>query len=159
MRSLLILTFVFLTSAVGPVQARFEVHQFDNPQQEARYKRLIGELRCLVCQNQNLADSNAELAQDLRNKTYEMIRAGKSDSEIIDYMVARYGEFVLYRPAFNQKTVLLWIGPFLILLVGIVVLVRFIRRQRTETVAVTTHDHERARELLDSLEREESDGA
>ncbi len=152
------LAFILLTLLAGPLQARFEVHQFDNPQQEARYKRLIGELRCLVCQNQNLADSNAELAQDLRQKTYEMIRAGKTDGEIIDYMVARYGEFVLYRPALNQKTLLLWVGPFLILLIGIVVLVRFILRQRVQTAAVETHDHERARALLERLDREEGDG-
>jgi len=152
-RSLLLTLVIFITAA-GTAQARFEVHKFDDPQQEARYKHLISELRCLVCQNQNLADSNAELAQDLRQKTYEMIRSGATDKDIINYMVARYGEFVLYRPAFNKKTLLLWTGPFLILLFGLVVLVTFIRRQRAQPVALSAQDHERAQALLDKEDKQ-----
>jgi len=111
-------------------QAGVEVHQFTSPEQEARYKVLIEELRCLVCQNQNLADSNAELALDLRQKTYEMVAAGKSNEEIVDYMVQRYGDFVLYRPPVKSSTIFLWVGPFLILLMGIAILIAVIRRQR-----------------------------
>jgi len=148
-RRALLLAFVILITAAGATQARFEVHKFDNPQEEARYKHLISELRCLVCQNQNLADSNAELAQDLRQKTFEMIRSGATDQDIIEYMVARYGEFVLYRPAFNKKTLLLWTGPFLILLFGMIVLINFIRRQRSKPVELSAQEHERAQALLE----------
>lgn len=147
---------LLVVSLAVTAQARFEVHKFDNPQQEERYRRLTNELRCLVCQNQNLADSNADLAQDLRQKTYEMIRAGAADKEIIDYMVARYGEFVLYRPAFNAKTVLLWAGPFLILALGMLILISFIRRQRHEPQPLSSADHARAKALL---ERDEDDRA
>jgi cytochrome c-type biogenesis protein CcmH len=115
-----------------PAQSAIETYQFDTPVQEARYKHLIDELRCLVCQNQNLADSDAELAQDLRRKTYEMLKAGKSDREILDYMVERYGDFVLYRPPLKGTTVALWVGPFLILAVGVLVLLRVISRRRTD---------------------------
>lgn len=85
------------------VNARVDVYPFQNPAQEARYKKLIEELRCLVCQNQNLADSNAELAQDMRRVTYEMVSRGESDEQIIAYMVQRYGDFVLYRPPFRRQ--------------------------------------------------------
>ena len=104
---------LWLLLAGMPAFAAVEVHEFDDPVQEARYKKLIAELRCLVCQNQNLADSNAELAQDLRNKTYEMVRAGQSDEDIIGYMVQRYGDFVLYRPPLKATTVLLWLKEVL----------------------------------------------
>lgn len=121
-----------LLLALGsPAYAAIETYTFDTPVQEQRYKDLIDELRCLVCQNQNLADSDAELAQDLRRKTYEMVRAGKGDQEILDYMVQRYGDFVLYRPPLKGTTVALWVGPFLILAIGVVVLMRVIARRRT----------------------------
>ncbi|HOP17505.1 MAG: cytochrome c-type biogenesis protein CcmH [Chromatiaceae bacterium] len=110
--------------------ARVEVHNFEGPEQEARYNKLIAELRCLVCQNQNLADSNAELAVDLRRKTYEMVKQDKSEGEIVDYMVDRYGEFVLYRPRLTNSTLLLWAGPFIILVIGISLLIRTVRRRR-----------------------------
>ena len=123
-----------LLLAVGPsAQATIETYTFETPAQEQAYKHLIDELRCLVCQNQNLADSNAELAQDLRRKTYEMVKAGKSSQEIVDYMVQRYGDFVLYRPPLKGTTVALWVGPFLILAIGVAVLIRVITRRRNDT--------------------------
>jgi len=135
----------------GPASARVEVNTFDSPEQEERYNNLIAELRCLVCQNQNLADSNAELAVDLRRKTYEMVRQDKSEREIASYMVDRYGEFVLYRPPFNMNTLLLWIGPFIILLIGVSLLIRTIRRRRAETVTgVDDADLKTAATLLDT---------
>lgn len=88
---------------------------FDQPEQAARYDKLAQELRCLVCQNQSLADSHADLAQDLRNEVYRMITSGKTDQEIIDFLVARYGDFVLYRPPVSPLTWLLWFGPALLL--------------------------------------------
>ena len=138
-------------------QARVEVLSFETPADEARYNKLIDELRCLVCQNQNLADSNAELAVDLRRKTYEMVRQGKSEQEIADYMVERYGEFVLYRPPLTKNTLLLWAGPFIILLVGVSLLIRTILRRRVEQDAgVDAASIQNAASLLDS-EREKRD--
>jgi cytochrome c-type biogenesis protein CcmH len=123
----LILATLFIAS---PATARVEVKQFDSPDQEERYDKLIAELRCLVCQNQNLADSNSELAIDMRRKTYEMVKQNKSEKEIANFMVERYGNFVLYRPPLNSSTLLLWAGPFLILIIGLALLARTVRRRR-----------------------------
>jgi cytochrome c-type biogenesis protein CcmH len=100
-----------------------------DPTIEARMVRITSELRCLVCQNQTIADSNAGLAVDLRKETREMLKQGKSDAEIVDYMTARYGDFVLYRPPLRTKTVPLWFGPALLLLIGGTVLVLTLRRR------------------------------
>ncbi len=123
---------IVLIAISTTLHARIETHTFNTPEDEARYQTLTEELRCLVCQNQNLADSNAELAQDLRRQTYEMVQAGKSNEEIVDFMVERYGDFVLYRPPFRTTTLLLWLGPFLILGVGVIILLNFIRRRAKE---------------------------
>ena len=101
--------------------------EFNEPKMELRFKKLTEELRCLVCQNQSLADSHAGLAQDLRNEVYRMVIAGDSDKEIIAYMVNRYGDFVLYRPPVKNTTYFLWFGPFLMLLIAIIVIARVIR--------------------------------
>lgn len=132
----------------GIVFAQAPVYEFDNPTQEALYYSLVNDLRCLVCQNQNLADSNAELARDLRDKTWEMVVAGASEEQVIDFMTARYGEFVLYRPPFKSSTAVLWIGPFILLAIGIVVIVVLIRRRSTPQQFSKT-DRERVRALLD----------
>ena len=122
-------------------------------------KRLLGlseELRCLVCQNQNIADSNAELAQDLRREIRGMIKDGKSDKEIIDFMVTRYGDFVLYRPPVQGNTLLLWGGPIVLLILGIFALVRY-QRRRAERVAaedkpLSADEASRADALLKELD-------
>ena len=101
--------------------------EFDDPATELRFKKLTEELRCLVCQNQSLADSHAELAQDLRNEVYKMVIAGDSNKEIIDYLVTRYGDFVLYRPPVKNTTYFFWFGPFLILLIATIIILRVIR--------------------------------
>ncbi len=143
------LIMLLLFAGLGTAFAGVEVHQFEQAEQEQQYNRLIAELRCLVCQNQNLADSNAELAQDLRQEVYEMIQAGASDQEIINFMVVRYGDFVLYRPPFKATTVFLWIGPFIILIAGFVILLVFIRKRRQlGAVELDETEHARARELL-----------
>ncbi len=111
-------------------QAGIEVHKFSSPAVENDYKELVAELRCLVCQNQNLADSNADLAVDLRNQVFKMLEEGKSKQEILDYMVARYGDFVLYRPPLDKATALLWLGPAIILLFGMLGAFLFIRNHR-----------------------------
>ena len=146
MRAIYLIVFLLSFNAFAGV----EVQSFANQQQEQTYKKLINVLRCLVCQNQNLADSNAELAQDLRKKIIEMIEAGKSEQQIVDYMVTRYGDFVLYRPPLKKSTFLLWVGPFLILLIGLLILIVFIRRQQqSETPSLSEEQQKRARKLLD----------
>jgi cytochrome c-type biogenesis protein CcmH len=106
-----------------------------DPVVESRLKALGEELRCLVCQNQTIADSNAPLALDLRNQIRTQIAQGRSDDQIRTYMVERYGDFVLYKPPFKATTALLWVGPFTLLLVGGVVFVAVVRRRRTAAEA------------------------
>ena len=122
----------------------------DNPQVEARLKTLAVELRCLVCQNQTLADSHAPLAEDLRREVREMIAKGMSDKEIIDFLVQRYGDFVLYRPPWKASTTLLWLGPFLLLIAGATGLVFALRRRQQKLVDVTLseEEHNRVAQLL-----------
>jgi cytochrome c-type biogenesis protein CcmH len=100
-----------------------------DPALEARLQEVTAELRCLVCQNQTIADSHADLAVDLRNQVREMLRRGDSREQIIEYMTARYGDFVLYRPPLKQSTAFLWFGPALLLVAGVVVLVVVLRRR------------------------------
>jgi len=122
----------------------------DNPQIEARLKTLAVELRCLVCQNQTLADSHAPLAEDLRREVREMIAKGMSDREIIDFLVQRYGDFVLYRPPWKASTTLLWLGPFLLLIAGATGLVFALRRRQKKLADVTLSEaeHNRVAQLL-----------
>lgn len=135
-----------------PAQAAIEAYEFDSPQVEAEYNQLIDELRCLVCQNQNLSGSDADLAKDLRRETYEMLSAGKSRDEVVEFMVARYGDFVLYRPQFKSTTYLLWLGPFLLLLAVLFLVIRRLRAA-ARPVEVDAGKLAEARQLL---EREES---
>ena len=123
---------ICLLLTVGwPLAARAvdEAGQLENPALQSRYENLTKELRCLVCQNESVADSNAFLARDLRKQVQEMLVAGKSDAEILDFMTARYGEFVRYNPPLEAKTVLLWGAPFILLAVGLVVIVRVVRNR------------------------------
>jgi len=122
----------------------------DNPQVEARLKTLAVELRCLVCQNQTLADSHAPLAEDLRREVREMIAKDMSDKEIIDFLVQRYGDFVLYRPPWKASTTLLWLGPFLLLIAGATGLVFALRRRQKKFADVTLseEEHNRVAQLL-----------
>ncbi|MFN7553106.1 MAG: cytochrome c-type biogenesis protein [Pseudomonadota bacterium] len=108
--------------AIGPLPFR------DDAEQE-RFQRLVAELRCTVCQNQNLADSNAELAKDLRQRVFEMLQQGRSDAEIKQFLVERYGDFVLYRPPVKPQTWLLWFGPALVVLAGAGLVVTSVRRR------------------------------
>jgi cytochrome c-type biogenesis protein CcmH len=117
--------------AVASVQAqsREATPMAADPVIEARVMSLANELRCLVCQNQTIADSNAALAVDLRNQVRDQVKAGRSNAQIIDYLVARYGDFVLYRPPVKLTTVLLWVGPFVLLLAGLTGLAVTLRRR------------------------------
>ena len=125
----------------------------DNPELEKRVMSVSEELRCLVCQNQTIADSHADLAVDLRNEIREKIQQGASDQDIIDYMVARYGEFVLYRPPLKATTILLWFGPIALMLAGLAWLARRLRQRGAASVPPLT-DEERKRATLLLAERE-----
>ncbi|MFK7889464.1 MAG: cytochrome c-type biogenesis protein CcmH [Granulosicoccus sp.] len=115
--------------AFSVAQAVEVVGDFDNPEQTVLYNDLLKEYRCLKCQNQNLSDSNASLAGDLRREIRDQVLAGKGKQDIDEYLVARYGEFVLYRPRFNSKTLVLWLGPFVLLLIGLTSLFIMIRKR------------------------------
>ena len=104
--------------------------EFRDEAEARRFHDLVAELRCVMCQNQSLADSNAQIAHDLRREVFELMREGRSDAEIRDYLVDRYGEFVLYRPRFGGHTWLLWLGPALVLLAGGIVVARVVRSRR-----------------------------
>lgn len=118
-----------LAAGVWGTIAKEAAPAVDDPALEARVLRIAAELRCLVCQNQTIADSHADLAQDLRRQVRELIQQGKTDAQIIDYMTARYGDFVLYRPPLKNTTALLWFGPALLVVGGVVVLVLVLRRR------------------------------
>lgn len=117
----------------------------DDPVLEERVMNLSRELRCLVCQNETLADSRADLAVDLRDQIREQMKAGKTDAEIIAFLTARYGDFVLYRPPIRPATYLLWFGPFILLLAGLVILFRYVKRRRQEIVERPLSAEERRR--------------
>jgi cytochrome c-type biogenesis protein CcmH len=116
---------------------------------DRRVAHLAHELRCLVCQNQSLAESNAPLAQDLRNQIREQVAAGKSDQDVLDFMVQRYGDFVLYRPPLKASTVFLWAGPFLFLVLGFFFLFRFVRSGRVPPPQLSEAERARAAKLLE----------
>jgi cytochrome c-type biogenesis protein CcmH len=117
-----------LMLVAAPIALAVDTGQaFDDPVLQARYEKLIGEVRCLVCQNQTIKDSNAFLAQDLRREIRRLIEEGKTDAEIGEFLVDRYGEFALYRPRMSGKTILLWLSPLLLIGVGGYVVTRVIR--------------------------------
>jgi cytochrome c-type biogenesis protein CcmH len=120
-----------------------------NPDLDKRVTALAQELRCLVCQNQTLADSNAPLAVDLRNEIRTQLAAGKSERDVVDFMVARYGDFVLYRPPLKATTLALWAGPFVALAAGFWLLARFLRRRRAPQPELSAAERARAAKLLE----------
>jgi cytochrome c-type biogenesis protein CcmH len=120
---------------------------------EHRYRALIAELRCLVCQNQSIAESNAPLAEDLREQVRAQIAAGKSDDEIIAFLTERYGDFVRYRPAFKGRTLLLWLGPFALLALAGGVAVAFMRRSRSAAAGAPRADAQRLAQVLDDEDK------
>jgi cytochrome c-type biogenesis protein CcmH len=129
MKKLLILVLLISNFAfAGETQPLEAMPLAEDPLLEARLKAMSHELRCLVCQNSTLADSSAPLAEDLRKEIRAQMRAGKSDKEVVNYLVARYGDFVRYRPPVNSSTALLWFGPFLLLIIGGFVLYRVLKK-------------------------------
>ncbi|MGA8048751.1 MAG: cytochrome c-type biogenesis protein [Burkholderiales bacterium] len=138
-----------------PALAKEAVPAADDPVTEKRAIALEEGLRCLVCQNQTIAESRADLAMDLKKEIREQIKAGKSDDEIRQFMVARYGDFVLYKPPFKATTVLLWAGPFALLLGGVIVLFTYLRRRRTQVAQagqLSEEQRARAEAMLESNE-------
>jgi len=130
-----------------PLQAVIETYEFESAQMEAEYYKLINELRCLVCQNQNLSGSNADLAKDLRKQTYEMLNQGKTPDQVVQYMVDRYGDFVLYRPRVKKGTLLLWFGPFVLLALVLWLVIRTMRKKQ-KLVPPDADTLQRAQQLL-----------
>ena len=147
----ILLLMIYCAALSTPARAAIEVYQFESAQMEADYNKLIAELRCLVCQNQNLAGSDAELAHDLRRETYEMLSQGKSPQQVVEFMVQRYGDFVLYRPQFKSTTYLLWLGPFLLIIGVLVLLVRRLRAPPSSP-EVDQQALARARQILENKE-------
>jgi len=145
--SLLVVLFsiLFMTQlwAIEPVSVA--------PKYEKRYHALLGELRCLVCQNQTIAESNSELANDLRVEVNKMLNEGASDSEIIDFMADRYGDFVLYKPLIKPKTYLLWFGPFIFLVAILFLVLWYVRKQKTSSGTELSVDE---KQKLDSILKE-----
>jgi len=142
---------ILLSGLFGaPALAANAVPTAQDPVAQSRAVKLSEQLRCLVCQNQTIAESNADLALDLRQQIHEQIAAGKSDEEIIQYMVNRYGDFVLYKPPFKATTLVLWLGPALLLVGGVLVLVRVLRARNAaaEPAALSAEERERAARLL-----------
>ena len=150
-RTLIAVLAVTLLLASGTLRATttLEGFKFADPAGEQHFKDLISELRCLVCQNESLADSDADLAHDLRAEVYEMVQAGKSDAEIIDFLVARYGDFVLYKPPLKPSTYLLWFGPFVLMIIAALLLLRSVRRQsKTQASEISPEERQRLDKLL-----------
>jgi cytochrome c-type biogenesis protein CcmH len=138
----------FLCLAATFVSAREAAPLADDETVEQRLFGIAGELRCPVCQNESLAVSPAALAEDLRRDIRTQIREGKTDAEVIDFLVSRYGDFVLYRPPFKPSTWLLWGGPFVFLVLGLVVLLRYLSRRPRNDTPLSSDEQERAKRLL-----------
>jgi cytochrome c-type biogenesis protein CcmH len=148
---------VFLFLLTAPLMAKEAEPTVEDPALEARVNAIAKELRCLVCQNQTIADSHAELAIDLKNQVRTMVKSGQSQDEIVDYMVQRYGDFVLYRPPVKPTTYILWIGPFILFFLGLTVLFITIRKRRQKVVADAPLSSAEAKRLHALLGRPKED--
>lgn len=159
MKKLMLAIIASLTFSMAATAA-IEVYEFDSVEQEQQFKDLGNTLRCPKCQNNTIADSNAELAQDLRHKVYEMTKQGKSEDEIVDYMIARYGNFVTYNPPLTPLTSILWLGPLAVVVVGFGFIIVRSKRNKKAKVADENWDsskEERFNALLDEND-EKNDG-
>jgi cytochrome c-type biogenesis protein CcmH len=154
-----IFTFVLLLSTLtSPLMvsaAPIETFKFDSPEKEKVFHKLSEELRCLVCQNQNIAESNADLAKDLRLEIYTMLSQGKTEDEIVAFMVERYGDYVLYRPPFKPLTWLLWFGPAIVFVFGLIFVVRYMKSQSSQAqpAALSNDEIERINSLHTEQDR------
>ncbi len=141
------LLFLFFLSC--STHAAIEVFPFESPAQEQRFRHLIDELRCPKCQNQNLSGSDAEVARDLKRRTWELMQQGKSDDEIRAYLVERYGDFITYRPPLRAGTSLLWFGPLLLFVSVAAVLIWRVRRKPVQAAPLTEAERQKLAALLD----------
>ena len=158
MRKLILTVFAAMTLSLA-AHAAIEVYEFDNLEQEQQFKELSHTLRCPKCQNNTISDSNAELAQDLRHKVYEMTKEGKSKDEIVDYMIARYGNFVTYNPPFTVATAILWLGPLAVVLGGFGLIVLRSRKSKVKVKASSDEQWDEQKEArLKALLEEENNG-
>lgn len=148
--SLFIVTLALLFGANKVSASPVETFEFHDEVTKIRFQALSKELRCPKCQNQNLADSNSPIAQDLRKELYELLQQGKADSEIVDFMVSRYGEFVLYRPRVSALTYVLWFGPAVLIFIGIIVVIVVVRRKPVDkkVLALSTEQQDKLKNLL-----------
>lgn len=144
------LSLVLALSSYTIQAAPSDIYSFDSPKQQVRFQRLSGQFRCLVCQNESLADSNAPLAQDLRFQIYKMVKQNKSDQDVVQFLIDRYGDFVLFRPPMSKLTLLLWLGPFLMLITALARLFWLIatRKKPVKIYRFSKEDRERIRHLL-----------
>jgi cytochrome c-type biogenesis protein CcmH len=156
-RILLTTSFVLtlLSFATPGYSQNLEAYQFDEPAQEALFNELIDELRCPKCQNQSIADSNAELARDLRDRTYFMVKEGATKQEVIDFMVARYGDFVHYQPPLTFVTSILWWGPIAVLAIGGLVILFRVRQQRSSEVELSDEERKRLAALQTQTKKDD----
>lgn len=147
----LLFTALLLAGCASVMAAGLEAFDFSGNVDEDRYKYLIAEIRCLVCQNQSLADSDAELAHDLRREVWELMDKGQSDPEIADFLVTRYGDFVLYNPPVKPSTYILWYGPFVLLAIGLLMLARTLKRRGKQMESkFSAEEQERLKQILGS---------
>jgi cytochrome c-type biogenesis protein CcmH len=147
-------TIIALLTALS-VQAGLESFDFTKNVDEKHFINLISEIRCLVCQNQSLADSDAELAHDLRKEVYDLMDKGQTDAEIVTFLVERYGDFVLYKPPVKPSTYLLWFGPFVLLGLGLIILLRTLGQRRKQTEPeFSEQDKARLQEILGDSEQD-----
>ncbi|MBO9489519.1 cytochrome c-type biogenesis protein CcmH [Endozoicomonas sp. G2_1] len=133
-----------------------DTYQFDNEVLKTRYQALVKELRCPKCQNQNLADSNSQIAIDLRREVYNMLHEGKADKEIVDFMVARYGDFVLYRPKLSKVTYVLWFAPAVLFLLGIIIVIVMVRKRagNANKAELSADENQRLAAILEQVNDE-----
>jgi len=150
---------LLLLSWMRAASAGLEAFDFTGNVEEDRYKELIAEVRCLVCQNQSLADSDAELAHDLRREIYELMQQGQNDDQIVEFLVARYGDFVLYQPPVKPSTYFLWYGPFVLLVLGILMLFRTLRQRRQQAAPEFSEEEQRRLQQLLSDKKHKNGGS
>ncbi|MEK9713223.1 MAG: cytochrome c-type biogenesis protein [Thalassolituus sp.] len=154
MKVCILLISLFSASAYAVIDGH--KYPFEDPADAARFEQLAEDLRCPKCQNQNLADSNAPVAADLRDKVYELMQEGKNDQEVVDYLVARYGDFVRYKPPFRLDTLLLWGSPVLMLIFGIILVIGLRRQAGASPSVLTAEEQQKLNELKARLNDSET---
>jgi len=147
-------TLLFVLFLSSQLSAAIDVHEFDSPEQEQLFRELTRELRCPKCQNNNIADSNAGLAQDLREKTYQMVKQGSTKQQVLDYMVARYGNFVRYDPPLTPAVMLLWAAPLAIIVLGLLVVLRLAKRKADAKPELNADEQQRLEALIKQTEQD-----